>query len=174
MGRRAAFVPCSHFVCFFPHCKTWIKLILFCSKEKHIYYVELILWVCIYVRVQCSRFEFVLHSSNSDAPVAAVVCCFCRLHRCCSLFAVGDTFISREISPLLYVSYKKKKSTKKQLILPNDNYHNLQVVCRGEGRIFLSLRGRTSAKKYIWDATDFFFFCRCLLKGVCIYLYEAT
>lgn len=45
-----------------PRCKTWIKSILFCSKEKHIYYVELILWVlylCVRSRAVALNSSFI-------------------------------------------------------------------------------------------------------------------
>lgn len=77
-------------------------------------------FMCMFSAVS---FEFVLHSSNSGAPVAAVVCCVCVCvacahYPCCPLSAVGYTFISKEISPTLkyclYVSFQKKKKETKQ------------------------------------------------------------
>lgn len=68
MGRCATFVPCSHFVHFFLTVNQ-IKVIFFCSKEKHMQYIELIyeyVFMCMLSVISLIQLSFQLLASRGS------------------------------------------------------------------------------------------------------------
>lgn len=95
MGRFATFVPCSHFVLFFPTVNQ-IKIFFFCSKEKHIRYIELTyeyVFICMLMVISLIQLSLVVglerfHLLNSN-DLVALDSSFCCLHSFSMLYPVG-------------------------------------------------------------------------------------